>query len=279
MQTKDSIQDQLNSESSDSHKPRHAMLLLHGLGGGPEEMFYLKKKLEAVGFHVEVPLLPGHCTHYKDLKKIKWETYASIACKEFEKLKAKYEFVSVSGLCLGAVLSLYIGIRYKDQVHSICPISTTLRFDGWGLPRFSCLIWLAPLTPLFYFYNLEECDPFGIKDEKLRRFMKTKMTDSSKTHYSKIPLQSIWEMYKLNNYVKKNMHQITSRICAIHPLEDDVSSIKSLEDIKNGVSSTEVNFLILKDSYHLATIDKERDLVAKTICDFVNINNNNLQLA
>jgi carboxylesterase len=204
-----------------------------------------------------------------DLKKIKWQEYTEASYTEFEKLKSEYDTVSVSGLCLGAVLALAIGIKYGDQVHAICPISTTLNFDGWGLPFFTKLIWLAPFTPFYHFYNLSECDPYGIKDEKLRNFIKKKMSDTSKTHYAKVPFKSIWEMRKLNFYVKKNMHKITSEICAIHPLEDDVSSIKSVEDIKKRVSSQRFESLILKDSYHLATIDRERDLVANTICNFI----------
>lgn len=251
-----------------THKPNHAVLLLHGLGGGPSEMVYLRKKLIADGYKVEVPLLPGHCTNFRELKHVRWEEYADAACVAFEKLKKEYEFVSVSGLCLGAVLSLLVGIRYTSQVNSICPISTTLNFDGWGLPFYTRLIWLGRLTPLYYLYNLPECDPYGIKDEKLRRHIKAKMSDTSTTHYSKIPFHSIWEMRKLNMYVKKNLHKITSRICAIHPLEDDVSSIKSVEDIQKGVNSSLFESLILHNSYHLATIDGERDLVARTVSDF-----------
>jgi len=254
---------------STKQKSKHAVLLLHGLGGGPEEMYYLKRKLMLQGFHVEVPLLPGHCTHYLDLKKIKWQEYAEVAYAEFEKLKREHETVSVSGLCLGAVLALAVGIKYGDQVHAICPISTTLNFDGWGLPFITKLIWLAPFTPFYHFYNLSESDPYGIKDEKLRNFIKKKMSDTSKTHYAKVPFKSIWEMRKLNFYVKENMHKVTSEICAIHPLEDDVSSVRSVEDIKKRVKSQRFEALILKDSYHLATIDRERDLVANTICNFI----------
>ena len=100
-------------------------------------MSYLKKRLEEQGYYVEVPLLPGHGTHYNDLKSIKWEIFADAASAAFEKLANEYESVSVSGLCLGAVLSLYLGIKYGDRVKAISPISTTLFYDGWSLPYLS----------------------------------------------------------------------------------------------------------------------------------------------
>ena len=95
------------------------------------------------------------------------------------------------------------------------------------------------------------------------------MSANSTTHYNKVPFCSVWEMHKMNNFVKKNMHKIISPVCAIHPLEDDVSSIKSVKEMRQGVSSKIFESLILQDSYHLATIDREKDLVADTIGNFL----------
>lgn len=269
------LKETITSSTEINPNAKHAVLLLHGLGGGPAEMLYLRRKLKFKGYHVVVPTLPGHCTHYNELRKLKWEDFAETAYAEFEKLGKDYETVSVSGLCLGAVLALAIGIRYGDKVNTICPISTTLNYDGWGLPYLSKIIPLAHVKPLYYFvnnilnYHIGESDPYGIKDVATRNIIKKKMSATSTTHYNKVPFCSVWEMYKLNSYVKKNMHKITSPVCAIHPLEDDVSSIKSVDDIRQGVSSSIFESLILQDSYHLATIDREKDLVADTIGNFL----------
>ncbi|MCK6472407.1 MAG: alpha/beta hydrolase [Planctomycetes bacterium] len=247
----------------------HAVLLFHGLGGSPAEMLYLRRTLQRKGFHVELPVLPGHCAHYSQLRKLKWQDFASAAQAEFEKVSARYSTVSVSGLCMGAVLALYLGIRNGCRIKSICPISTTLHFDGWGLPWTTCLIPYAVYTPLYFLYNVKESHPYGVKDENIRRWIKSKMCASSKTHYSKIPFRSICEMRQMNHYVRKHLDKITAPICAIHPLDDEVSSLRSLKDIQAGASSRVFESLILEDSYHLATVDREKALVAGTIADFL----------
>jgi carboxylesterase len=213
-------------------------------------MSYLKKRLEEDGFYVEVPLLPGHGTHFSDLKYIKWEVFAEAASENFERLSKEYETVSVSGLCLGAVLSLYLGIKYGDKVRSITPISTTLFYDGWSLPYLARFMTFFRFTPFYYTYNLPEGDPYGIKDERIRRWVASKMSDSSTTHYSKIPFRSFWQMHLLNNHVRANLHKISAPVYAIHPLEDDVSSVKSVEFMKNNLTTTSFENLILHDSYH-----------------------------
>jgi carboxylesterase len=240
------------------------------LGGGLAEMSYLKKRLEEQGYHVEVPLLPGHGTHFSDLKYIKWEVFAEAATNSFQKLSNEYESVSVSGLCLGAVLSLYIGIKFGDKVTAISPISTTLFYDGWSLPYLARFMTFFRFTPFYYTYNLPEGDPYGIKDERIRRWVASKMSDSSTTHYSKIPFRSFWQMHLLNNFVRENLALIKAPVFAIHPLEDDVSSVKSVEYMKKEITKSDFKSLILMDSYHLATIDREKELVADTVCTFCN---------
>lgn len=248
----------------------HAVLLLHGLGGGPAEMTYLKKRLEENGFVVHIPLLPGHGTHYTDLINVKWETLAEAATEHFLKLHSQYESVSVSGLCLGAVLSLYLGITQKDKVKNIAPISTTLFYDGWSLPYLSRYMKFFRYTPFYYTYNLPEGDPYGIKDERIRKWIASKMGDNSTTHYSKIPFRSFWQMHLMNEHVRSKLKEIASPVFAIHPLEDDVASVKSVHFMKDKIAENLFQSLILTDSYHLATIDREKELVAKTVIDFFN---------
>lgn len=233
-------------------------------------MTYLKRHLEQHGFYVVVPLLPGHGTHYKNLNSIKWQEYADYASAAFEKLEKEFEHVSVSGLCLGAVLSLYLGIKYGDRIKNICPISTTLFYDGWSLPTLTAYIAWFRFTPFYYFYNLPEGYPYGIKDERIRKRVSAKMSDTSTTHYSKIPFRSFWQMHLMNNFVRENLSKIASPVFAIHPLEDDVASIKSVYFMKEKINSSFDN-LILYDSYHLATIDRERELVASTVCSFFEV--------
>ncbi len=231
-------------------------------------MKYLKKHLENNGFYVHIPLLPGHGTHYKDLVGIKWEEFAFFVTEEFLILHRQYKSVSVSGLCLGAVLSLYLGITQKEKVLSIAPISTTLFYDGWSLPALSKYISFFRYTPFYFFYNLPEEEPYGIKDERIRKWIAKEMKDSSTTHYSKIPFRSFWQMHLLNEFVRNNLNEIVSPVFAIHPLEDDVASIKSVGLMKKSIIKSKFENLILHDSYHLATLDRERDLVSRSVGEF-----------
>ena len=66
-------------------------------------------------------------------------SYPGTPSTEITEHVAKYDEVYVSGLCLGAVLALAVGIKFKEKVKGIISLSTTLYLDGWRLPWYSFL--------------------------------------------------------------------------------------------------------------------------------------------
>ncbi len=231
-------------------------------------MYSVQRRLRAQGFAVETPILPGHATDYNDLRWVKWTELRDAAFTAFEDMLKRYETVSVSGLCLGAVLSLLIGIKYGNKVHSICPISTTLNFDGWSLPYKTRFLWIVPYSPLWFFYNIDESEPYGVKDLSIRALVMKKMKASQKVHYSKIPVSAIWQMGRMNKFVKKNLHRITAPVFAIHPREDEISSLASVACMEQAIQPNLFTKLILENSYHLATVDSEKGMVADRVSEF-----------
>lgn len=249
-------------------KGRHAAMLIHGLAGSPVEMKVVKKELEKAGYTVDLPVLPGHGTCFSDLKKLPWTAFTDFVEERFERLREKHETVSVSGLCLGAVLSLYLGIRFGKRVAAVAPVSTTLYYDGWNLPWAGKFMKFWRYTPFYYFYNLEEKYPYGLKDDRLRARLVSKMSPDSGTYYSKIPFRSFWQMHLLNDYVREHLNQVRSPVFAIHPVEDDIASTKSVDLMRGEINPALFSSLLLEDSYHLATIDRERAVVSQSIRRF-----------
>lgn len=231
-------------------------------------MSYLKLFLESRGYHVEVPLLPGHGTNYRDLKKVRWQDYIEVAELKFAKLKEESDQIFIGGLCLGAVIALHLATKYSSEISGVIPISTTLFFDGWSLPYIARFPELIRYTPAYYFYDVKEDDPFGIKNEKIRKWISHAMTEDSQTHYSRVPYKSVWELHLLAQVVISEMKEIRCPVLAIHPIEDEVASLSTVECMQRNIEKTFFSSLLLKDSYHLATLDQEKELVANSIDQF-----------
>lgn len=244
-----------------------AVLLIHGLTGSPFEMKYLAKKLNKAGFTVIVPCLAGHGKTIDDLKKTGWEDWYSTVSETFTELKKNYKTVSASGLCMGALLALYLAYDKKEEVSSVSLLSTTLFYDGWSLPWYRFLLPLAYYPPVKYFYSYKESPPYGIKNERLREIYLHGMKEGT-IAYDTIPSESMRELYRLIKAVKKVMPVIKAPALLLHSAEDDLASSRNADYVEAHIGSEKVRKVILDNTYHMVTIDNQKDLVADETVNF-----------
>ena len=148
---------------------RIGFLLVHGLAGTPAEMKILGKRLNRYGFTVLCPQLAGHCASEEELVTTCWSDWSRSVEDAFDALSRHMDAVFVGGLSAGAVLSLRHAQRYPGRARGLALYSTTLRYDGWTIPKLSFLLPLILKTPYFgKRYRFEEAFPYGIMDDKLR---------------------------------------------------------------------------------------------------------------
>ena len=148
---------------------RIGFLLVHGLAGTPAEMKILGKRLNRYGFTVLCPQLAGHCASEEELITTCWSDWSRSVEDAFDALSRHMDAVFVGGLSAGAVLSLRHAQRYPGRARGLALYSTTLRYDGWTIPKLSFLLPLILKTPYFgKRYRFEEAFPYGIMEDKLR---------------------------------------------------------------------------------------------------------------
>lgn len=148
---------------------RIGFLLVHGLAGTPAEMKILGQAPEQVRLHRPVPAACRHCASEEELITTCWSDCRGASRIAFDALSRHMDAVFVGGLSAGAVLSLRHAQRYPGRARGLALYSTTLRYDGWTIPKLSFLLPLILKTPYFgKRYRFEEAFPYGIMDDKLR---------------------------------------------------------------------------------------------------------------
>jgi carboxylesterase len=91
-----------------------ALLLLHGAGDTPQTLRYLADALHARGFHVSVPLLPGHGRSIRDFRRVTADALTSAAHEHYDELRASHEWVGVIGLSMGGALAVQIAAAHHE---------------------------------------------------------------------------------------------------------------------------------------------------------------------
>ena len=73
----------------------------------------------------------------------------------------------------------------------------------------------------------------------------------------------LWTMLNFNNLaarVRRKLSEINTPTLILHPRQDDVASLRNAMEIQKKMSGL-VELVVLEDSYHMITLDKQRHVV------------------
>ncbi|MGC7404136.1 alpha/beta hydrolase [Pandoraea pneumonica] len=238
----------------------HAVLLLPGLSSTPLEMRPVARALHREGYTVSVPHIEGYglgapCSD--------WRSWVAAARAKYRELRETHETVSLCGLCIGATLSLAVAQEEPD-VTALSLLAVTLVYDGWTIPWYYPLIDLVFHTPFRNRYRYHEKAPYGLKNEALRARVAKSMSqhDASEIGSASLPLAHLYHARRLAAHVRERLDRVTADCLIIHAVDDDTSSPHNARIVYNGVSSEVKQKCLLGESYHILTMDNERETVA-----------------
>jgi len=222
-------------------------LLLHGFTSCPFELRLLGDQLLNEGYTVSIPLLPGHGTSPQDLKKQSWMDWYEASKQALFELRKKCQTVYVLGLSMGGSIALHLAAHY--EVEGIVALAPGLHLKN----KFSILSHvLYPIYP----YSKKWLGP-DIK------------ADVETITYDKIPVKSLSELLRLFRHLKDDLADINAPLLIIYAKQDNVINGKSAQEIYHKVSSQNKRILCLKDSYHIITLDLEKDQVFRETINFL----------
>ncbi len=269
-----STEEQCPSESQ-TKQPKIGMLLIHGLTGTPTEMSPIERFLKKRGVQVEVPLLAGHAATNEELLATTWEDWAESARKSLKKLAAECDQVFISGMCMGAMLSMVLASE-EEKVKGIIPISMDAGYPAKGSNTFGFLLPLAFSFPMSIQKKLYwvERPPYGIKDPKLQEEITFAMEQSkareSKEHGTfRTYVASFYQLAKLRKKAFQVAPNLKCAALVLHSAEDTLMDPKNAKIIFDAIGSERKNLCYLYGCDHVMTVDLRRKDVAAMIYGFV----------
>jgi carboxylesterase len=172
---------------------------------------------------------------------------------------------------MGAVLSMYLAAEHPGQIEGLLLYSTTLRYDGWNMPKAAVLTPLLMAIPFgVHLCRFNEKSPFGIKDERLRAIVERQMKAGESGNAGLLTMSgvSVRELHRLVAAVKKRMPQITTQALVVHSREDDITSRWNADYVERKLGGPVVKIL-LDDCYHMITVDLQYRRVVELSVDFI----------
>ncbi|ABP34168.1 alpha/beta hydrolase [Polynucleobacter asymbioticus] len=256
----------MNLATNDDSSP--LIVLFHGLSSSPLEFNFLGSQLIAAGYRVNTPSIQGYSFGGNATS---WKSWLSEAVSHVQGLQAnESKPITLGGISLGSTLALAVASELND-ILGVLALSTTLKYNGWAVPWYRALIPAGMVLGLGDRYKYMEKDPFGIKNPQIRAYIKRVLTsqDVSDVGGLYMSLRHMHEGNKLCKYVIKNLATVSSAILTIHAVDDEIANVLNAQLVAERTSATMVRQIYLGDSYHMITVDNERETVAAEVRSFL----------
>lgn len=249
---------------------RLGLLLVHGLGGTPVEMKPLARKARDAGAAVLCCHLPGHCGTGEELAATAWQEWYAGVEAGLERLERDCDRIVVGGLSMGALLAARLAALQPDRVQGLIMLAPTLRYNGWSIPWYGFLLRILIHTPIGPRLSFVERPPYGIKDDRIRAAVVRAMHsgDSASAGLLSTPSGAIREMWRLTDDVKQHLAAVRQPALLVHARHDDIANLSNTFHLQRRLGGR-VETLVLDNSYHLVTVDGQRDLVAQRVNSFL----------
>lgn len=248
--------------------PRTGALLIHGLGGTEFDMGGLHKVLARAGIDTHGVTLPGHAGRPEDLLDVRVEDWMDVVTQRYRELAVQYDVLHVIGMCLGALLAVELCKRESHTRGALVVLSAPVFLDGWSTPWYRGLRYLLYRVPgVPRRIRVQEEDPYGVKSELVRAFIKAGFARGDGFHYQWVPLACVRQVDRLRGMVQRGLDTLRCPTLIMHAEEDELTSPRSARFLGDRIPGAAV--VLLQDSYHMICVDHERERVMRSVLAFV----------
>ncbi|TNC29244.1 alpha/beta hydrolase [Amycolatopsis alkalitolerans] len=224
------------------------VLLCHGFTSTPQSMRPWAEYLAEREYTVRCPLLPGHGTSWPELNRTSWPDWYGCVRGELLALREHCESVFVFGLSMGGTLALRLAQDFGEQVAGLVlvnPSVTTLRWDAKLLPVLSRVL---PSVA-------------GIASD----IAKPGVTELA---YPRTPVRAAASLAQLWRLVRADLPKVTQPLLLFHSRVDHVVEPVNARIVLEGVRSENVAEVVLENSFHVATLDRDAPLIFERSVEF-----------
>jgi carboxylesterase len=227
---------------------RVGVLVLHGFSGSPRGVQEWASRLIDAGRTVALPLLAGHGRTPEALETVRWTDWTADAEKAYAWLRERTETVFACGFSMGGSLVLWLAARHPE-IAGIVTVNAAVRdpreflmrtFGRMGVPR-----WAKAVG--------NDGKRAGL-DERA---------------YERIPMRASWQFAQMLEAARESLSLVRCPALIFSSAVDHVVRPANQEEIYQGISSKDKALVKLEDSFHVATMDNDKELIFAKTLEFV----------
>jgi carboxylesterase len=225
------------------------VVVCHGFTGSPQSLRPWAQALADAGYTVRLPLLPGHGTTWQDLNRTRWTDWYAAVSASLDELNPRCRAVVVAGLSMGGALALRLAAQRGRDVAGVIAVNPAVKAEDPRLRLLPVMQYLLPSLP-------------GIGND----IKKPGVTEQA---YPRNPLRALYSLTRLWAEVVADLPRVDQPLLLLRSVDDHVVPASSSALVLRRVSSSDVREVLCEESYHVAPLDNDFDLIVKQSLAFI----------
>jgi carboxylesterase len=238
------------AEPFSSRGGRHGALVLHGFTGCPQSMRGLADAFTRAGFATELPRLPGHGTTVEDMATTTWRDWSATADAAYLDLAHRCERVVVAGLSMGGALTAWLASKHPEIAGIIVINGAVAPMGDAAEVRAPIEALLAAGTTYIPAVGNDIADP-----------------DARELAYDRTPVAPLLSLFDAVEALQPGLVNITCPVLVMNAPDDHIVPAAASDHLAASVGG-EVTRVKLDRSFHVATLDYDRDLIEREAVAF-----------
>jgi len=225
------------------------VLVSHGFTGTTQSVRPLGEALAVEGFTVAGPRLHGHGTSMEDHARSTARDWISSIEQDLAWLEERTSSVFFAGLSMGGMFALYFGAMRPGRIQGIIPINACVFLDNPDLARIVFDPQAPPTVP-------------GVGSD-------IKAPGVEELVYPEVPVPPLESFMAIMRVTDDLLPTVTCPALVLQSLEDHVVPPGNGPYILDRLGSADKELVRLENSYHVATLDNDRDFIAERTIRFI----------
>lgn len=234
-----------------------ACVLIHGFTATPQEMRFLGQHLQAAGLTVYGVRVAGHATSVEDLERSRWQDWCESVRQPLLAARRRHPQVVLVGQSMGSLLALALAAQQPQDVTAVALLAPAIILQRrWLRGVRSLLPWVSRVGGGRFRYldkgQSDIADPAGLVDRET---------------YDRVPLRAVHQLLALQHHVRRQLRRIRHPALIIHSRQDHTCAPEGVRLLQRRLAGP-VETLFLDDSYHVVSVDFDRERVASAVHAF-----------
>jgi carboxylesterase len=183
------------------------------------------------------------------LNRVKWQEWPAKVTVELSELRKTCDTIILIGLSMGGGTVLNVAASNNEIISGVILVNPMIHVRG------------VPVELAFFLSRLQKLRT-SVGDD-------IKRPGITEWGYDHLPTRGVYQLLKMLRVTRRNLSKVTVPVQLFHSVDDHTLPVGNTEIILSEIASQNKTRIELVNSYHVATLDYDQELIFQNSLTFI----------